>query len=101
MAGLIRLHGRPLSGHSALGNEFAYQMDGFGLDVERTMVDSAFRRQIEGYGLTTARILYHLPDHPSLLQEFIWQDYDLFPHFLRFLGFYFLAKLKKRKIKQF
>lgn len=45
------------------------------------MVDSAFRRQIEGYGLTTARILYHLPDHPSLLQEFVWQEYDLFPEF--------------------
>ncbi|KAF0231589.1 MAG: Usg family [Beijerinckiaceae bacterium] len=44
-------------------------------------VDSAFRRQLEGYGLTTASILYRMPDHPSFLQEFIWQDYDLFPKF--------------------
>jgi len=55
------------------------------------MVDLAFRRQLEGYGLTTANILYHLPDHPLLVQEFIWQDYDLFPNFpvlKRFLDFW-------------
>jgi len=45
------------------------------------MVDPQFRRQIEGYGLTTADILYHMPDHPHVLQNFIWQDYDLFPNF--------------------
>jgi uncharacterized protein Usg len=44
-------------------------------------VDLQFRRQLQGYGLTTANILYHLPDHPHVLQEFIWQDYDLFPNF--------------------
>src|SRR5467141_2631211 len=38
-----------------------------------------FRRQLEGYGLTTAQILYRLPDHPSLLQTYVWQDYDLCP----------------------
>ena len=27
--------------------------------------------------LTTAEILYHLPDHPAVLQTFIWQDFDL------------------------
>ncbi|MCZ8260842.1 MAG: usg protein [Beijerinckiaceae bacterium] len=45
------------------------------------MVDLQFRRQLEGYGLTTASILYRLPDHPVLLQEFIWQDYDVYPNF--------------------
>lgn len=45
------------------------------------MNDPQFRRQLEGYGLTTASILYHIPDHPHLLQEFIWQEYDLFPEF--------------------
>lgn len=44
-------------------------------------VDAAFRQQLEGYGLTTASILYRMPDHPRLLQEFVWQEYDLFPHF--------------------
>lgn len=43
------------------------------------------------YRLTTAQIYYHLPDYPKLLQEFIWQDYDLhpfFPHLKNFLGFW-------------
>lgn len=40
-----------------------------------------FRKQLEGYGLTTAEILYRMPDHPSLLQSYLWQDYDLFPDF--------------------
>jgi hypothetical protein len=31
-----------------------------------------FRRQLEGYGLTTANILYRRPDHPWLLQTYIW-----------------------------
>lgn len=40
-----------------------------------------FRRQLEGYSLTTAHILYHLPDFPGLLQSYIWQDYDRAPEF--------------------
>ena len=43
------------------------------------MVSHDFRRQLEGYGLTTANILYRRPDHPWLLQSYIWQDYDLCP----------------------
>ena len=34
-----------------------------------------------GYGLTTAHILYRMPDHLELLQEYIWQRYDTFPEF--------------------
>jgi uncharacterized protein Usg len=45
------------------------------------MVSQDFARQIQGYGLTTATILYGLPDHPRLLQSFIWQEYDLAPQF--------------------
>lgn len=45
------------------------------------MADSDFKRQINGYSLTTAEILYHLPDHPALLQSYIWQEYDIFPRF--------------------
>ena len=45
------------------------------------MVSQDFRRQMQGFGLTTAQILYRLPDHPSLLQSFLWQTYDLHPHF--------------------
>ena len=55
-----------------------------------------FRRQLEGYGLTTANILYRRPDHPWLLQTYVWQDYDLcpgFPHLNKFLNFW-LEKLE-------
>ena len=47
--------------------------------------------QLRGYRLTTAEILYHLPDHPSLLQSYIWQQHDLapeFPELRRFLDFW-------------
>jgi uncharacterized protein Usg len=46
---------------------------------------------LRGYGLTTAQILYRMPDHPGLLQTFIWQHYDLapkFPALYRFLDFW-------------
>jgi len=33
------------------------------------------------YRLTTAEILYHLPDHPNLLQSFVWQDLDIAPRY--------------------
>ncbi|RFC66870.1 MULTISPECIES: usg protein [Mesorhizobium] len=36
---------------------------------------------LQGYGLTTAKVLYHYPDHPHLLQTYIWQDYDIAPRF--------------------
>jgi uncharacterized protein Usg len=45
------------------------------------MVSKDFIRQLAGYGLTTAEILYRLPDHPSFLQSYIWQDYDVAPRF--------------------
>ncbi|GJD78807.1 usg protein [Methylobacterium gregans] len=54
-------------------------------------VSSAFRRQLEGYSLTTAEILYRMPDHPHLLQSFVWQNHDLcpdFPELRRFLAFW-------------
>ena len=39
------------------------------------------KTQLCNYRLTTAKILYHMPDHVHLLQEYIWQDYDLAPKF--------------------
>ena len=44
-----------------------------------------------GYGLTTASILYRLPDFPTVLQTFVWQHYDVapaFPELKRFLEFW-------------
>lgn len=48
-------------------------------------------RQLEGYRLTTAEILYHMPDHPKLLQSYVWQALDLAPKFpvlIKFLDFW-------------
>ncbi len=61
--------------------------------VERveTRVSEDFIKQLAGYGLATAEILYRLPDHPRLLQTYIWQDYDIapdFPTLIRFLHFW-------------
>ena len=42
---------------------------------------------LAGYSLTTAEILYRMPDHPSLLQSYVWQDYDLHPTFPRLREF--------------
>jgi uncharacterized protein Usg len=47
--------------------------------------------QLNDYRLTTAQILYHMPDHPGLLQTYVWQDYDLapkYPSLRRFLDFW-------------
>ena len=55
------------------------------------MPSADFQRQLEGYGLTTAQILYRMPDHPALLQTYVWQEYDLcpkFPNLHRFLDFW-------------
>jgi uncharacterized protein Usg len=51
---------------------------------------------LKGYGLTTAKILYHYPDHPHLLQTYVWQDYDLAPKFPVLIGFveFWKAKLE-------
>jgi uncharacterized protein Usg len=40
-----------------------------------------FQKQLKGYGLTTANILYRRPDHHWLLQTYVWQNYDLCPDF--------------------
>jgi uncharacterized protein Usg len=40
-----------------------------------------FDLQLRGYRLTTAEILYHMPDHPKVLQTFLWQEFDLAPKF--------------------
>lgn len=47
--------------------------------------------QLEGWRLTTAEILYRMPDHPRLLQTYVWQELDLvpdFPSLSKFLSFW-------------
>ena len=59
--------------------------------VLNSSVSSDFARRMSGYGLTTAEILYRRPDRDWLLQTFVWQELDLFPHFpalKKFLNFW-------------
>ena len=42
---------------------------------------------LRGYGLTTAEMFYRMPDHPHVLNVFVWQDYDRAPDHDRLLGF--------------
>lgn len=54
-------------------------------------VDSDFAAQMQGKRLTTAEVLYYMPDHPTLLQSFLWQTQDTaprYPRLLRFLDFW-------------
>ena len=59
------------------------------------MVSHDFALQLNGYGLTTAHILYRMPDYPKLLQSFIWQRYDVAPEFPKLMKFldYWRAEL--------
>ena len=46
---------------------------------------------LRGWRLTTAEILYRMPDHPALLQSYVWQELDLIPDFpalKKFLAFW-------------
>src|SRR5262245_46561759 len=58
-----------------------------GTESEKPFMHKDMQKQLDGYGLTTAHILYHLPDHPAILQTYIWQDYDLAPNFPEMRGF--------------
>ncbi|MCE3233397.1 MAG: protein usg [Rickettsiaceae bacterium] len=52
---------------------------------------SELELMLRDFRLTTANIFYHLPDHPSLLQTYLWQEYDKnpdFPQLKKFLGFW-------------
>ena len=65
-----------------------------------------FELQVMGYRLTTAEIIYRLPDYPALLQSFIWQKFDLapeFPELRKFLEFWkenIEGKLHSVNVKQ-
>jgi uncharacterized protein Usg len=47
------------------------------------MIQTDLDRQLRGERLTTAEVLYYLPDHPALLQRFLWQTLDLCPEYPR------------------
>jgi uncharacterized protein Usg len=52
---------------------------------------SEFEARLSGKLLTTAEVLYYMPDHPALLQTFLWQTLDEapdYPRIQRFLDFW-------------
>ncbi len=46
-----------------------------------------FETQLKGGRLTTAEVLYYMPDHPKLLQSFMWQTLDVAPEYPRVHSF--------------
>ena len=50
-------------------------------------VSQDFEKLWGGFSLTTAEILYRLPDHKSILQTYFWQDYDMAPKFPKLTDF--------------
>ena len=55
------------------------------------MPEGELSRQLRGQRLTTAEVIYYMPDHPTLLQRFMWQTLDLppeFPRICKFLDFW-------------
>lgn len=52
---------------------------------------SSLSLQLRSYRLTTAEIIYRMPDHPAVLQSYIWQELDIapdFPMLKKFLDFW-------------
>ena len=46
-----------------------------------------FERRLQGATLLTAEVLYYMPDHPRLLQTFMWQLLDEAPRYPRLAAF--------------
>jgi uncharacterized protein Usg len=67
----------------------AYELKRGGALVDRGAPSEAveFERRLKGAGLLTAEVLYYMPDHPSLLQTFLWQTMDEAPKFPRLAEF--------------
>lgn len=49
--------------------------------------DGDLAMQLQGFRLTTAEVVYHMPDHPGILQSFLWQTYDKAPEYPRLAKF--------------
>src|SRR3954453_13341979 len=52
-----------------------------GKTPDETETTSRLALQLKDYRLTTAEILYHLPDHPGILQTYVWQELDIAPRY--------------------
>ena len=58
------------------------------------MTETNFQKMLQGYGLTTAEILYRMPDYKNVLQTYIWQEYDIFPELPSLRKFLFFWETK-------
>ena len=54
---------------------------------ETLITGGGLQAQLSGKRLTTAEVLYYIPDHPALLQSFLWQTLDEAPDFPRIQRF--------------
>lgn len=72
-----------------------------GTTLLKPTTEDDFKAQLAGFSLTTAEILYRLPDYPALLQSYVWQDYDLAPLFPKLRSFldFWNAKLDGKLYK--
>jgi len=55
------------------------------------MTEDELSLRLRGWRLATAEVLYFMPDHPALIQSFVWQTLDLAPSYPRihkFLDFW-------------
>ena len=76
---------------SPAGMEVGMVGNDVGSSAHGGVVSNDFVQRMQGYGLTTAEILYRRPDRKWLLQSYVWQSYDLFPKFPKlqeFLAFW-------------
>ena len=48
---------------------------------------SNLEASLSGARLLTAEVLYWMPDHPKLIQSFLWQTLDLAPRYPRLTRF--------------
>lgn len=53
--------------------------------VERDLTET--QMMLKGYGLTTAELIYRMPDYRNVLNSFVWQEYDLAPEYPRLYKF--------------
>lgn len=49
--------------------------------MAKGLVTPELELQLKGYGLSLIEVHYYLPDHPSLIQLFSFQQYDVAPRF--------------------
>ena len=47
----------------------------------------SLKKILDGYSLVTAEIIYRMPDYRTILQTYVWQDYDMVPELPELHGF--------------